>query len=263
MRPFTVTAPTATLSAFRDGEGTPLLLVMGVAGHHRVWGLDFLDRLTEQHDVVMYDQRGIGASSWVDEPFTLDDLAADALAVMDEVGWDDAHVVGFSMGGAIAQLLALDHPARVRTLTLIGTWGDSDHVWGDKIGLLAGAGRAEDTATAERMLFEANVSPAFAADARQRWRFTGAAASVKVPGPVVGMQMTAAAVHDVSRRLGSLDVPTLVVHGTQDGIIRTAAGERLAAAIPDARLLLLEGAGHHVAWERPEETASAVLAHTG
>lgn len=262
MTPFTVTAPTATLSAFRGGEGTPLLLIMGVAGHHDVWGPEFVDRLLERHDVVVYDHRGIGASSWVAEQFALDDLVDDALAVMDAAGWDDAHVLGFSMGGAVAQLLTLDHPERVRTLTLVGTWGDTDHVWGDKMGLLAGAGQAADTATAQRMLFTANVSDAFAVDDQRLDAFTTAAESVRVPGPVVVMQMTAAAVHDVVDRLGSLDVPTLVVHGTEDGIIRTSAGERLAAAIPGARLLTLDGVGHHVAWEAPKPAATAVLAHT-
>src|SRR5690349_8339358 len=100
MTPFSVTAPSATISAFRGGEGSPLLLLMGVAGHHAAWGPRFVDRLMEHHDVVVYDHRGIGESGRVDEPFTEDDLVDDALAVMDAAGWDDAHLVGFSMGGA-------------------------------------------------------------------------------------------------------------------------------------------------------------------
>lgn len=263
MTPFSVTAPSATLSAFRGGEGSPLLLLMGVAGHHAAWGPRFVDRLMEHHDVVVYDHRGIGESGRVDEPFTEDDLVDDALAVMDAAGWDDAHLVGFSMGGAIAQSLVLREPARARTLTLIGTWADTDDVWGDQIASLAQAGEAPDRETALRMMFEGNVSAAFANEPGRFEEFAEAAASVKVPTPVVLHQMGAVGGHDVRDRLGEIDVPTLVVHGENDGIIRFAAGQRLAEGIPGARFEPMLGRGHHVAWEAGDQVADLVLAHTG
>lgn len=249
------------LAYVRRGEGPPLLLVMGVAGHHRMWGEEFLAALAEQFDVVAFDNRGIGESFRAASGFTLDDLAADAVAVMDHVGWDSAHVVGISMGGAIAQLVALDHPARVRTLTLGCTWAEGSDAWAPGVGKLAEAATSGDAATAARLMFEANVSPGFAAESGHFKEFTEIAGSVKVPGPVVLMQMNAAIAHDTTSRLGSLERPTLVVHGTADDVIKHEAGERLAAAIPGATLDLWDGVGHLFFWEQPQRAADAIAAH--
>lgn len=233
---------------------------MGVAGHHQVWGPRFVDRLAAEYDVVLYDHRGIGASSRA-EGFTLADLVSDAAAVLDWAGIADAHVLGFSMGGAIAQHLALDHPERVRSLTLVGTWADPENVWGEGVITLAGAGQAADPETAVWMMFEANVSRDFAAVDAHFPPFRDAAMAVKVPTPVVTQQMAAVSEHDVLARLPQVTAPTLVVHGTQDAVINASAGERLAGAVPDAHLELWPGIGHHVPWEAPDRLADAVLRH--
>jgi 3-oxoadipate enol-lactonase len=254
--------PAGPLSYLRRGEqGAPrLLLVMGVAGHHRMWGDPFLDALAGRFDVVALDNRGIGESHRAEPGFTVADMAADAVAVLDHVGWDAAHVCGISMGGVIAQELGLTHPDRVRSLVLGCTFPDPD-AWGPAIGKLADAARSGDALTAARLMFEANVSPGFAATEGRLEEFAAAAGAVKVPGPVVMMQMHAAAVHDARDRLGSLDVPTLVVHGTEDEVILPGAGERLAALVPRARMAWVEGAGHLYFWERPQESARLVVEH--
>lgn len=244
-----------------DGGGEPLLLVMGVAGHHRIWGDPFLAALADRFDVVAFDHRGIGASVRAEGAFTLTDLAADAAAVMDSVGWEDAHVVGISMGGAIAQTLVLSAPERVRSLTLGCTWPDPDDVWAPGVGKLADAAMSGDAAVAARLMFEANVSPTFATGPGRFEEFAEIAGSVKVPAPVVMMQMQAAMVHDTTARLAGVTVPTLVVHGTADDIIKVEAGQRLASAIPGARLELMEGVGHLFFWEQPERVAALVIAH--
>jgi pimeloyl-ACP methyl ester carboxylesterase len=110
-------------------------------------------------------------------------------------------------------------------------------------------------------MFAANVSPAFAAKPGRFEEFAEVAGSVKVPGPVVLLQMNAAVVHDSTSRLGELTMPTLVLHGTADDVIKHEAGERLAAAIPGARLELWEGVRHLFFWEQPERAAAAVTAH--
>ncbi|HEX4427873.1 MAG TPA: alpha/beta hydrolase, partial [Frankiaceae bacterium] len=102
----------------RSGAGEPLLLIQGMSGTHLSWGEPFLSRLETDFDCVVFDNRGIGNSGAIDAQFTIADLAADALAVMDAAGLETAHVLGISMGGMTAQELALAHPDRLRTLTL-------------------------------------------------------------------------------------------------------------------------------------------------
>src|SRR5829696_1186069 len=102
----------------RQGHGEPLLLIQGMAGHHQMWGEPFLDQLRRHFDVVAYDHRGIGGSDWAQAPFTTGELAADAAALIGVMGWEHTHVLGISLGGMVAQELALRHPRRVRTLTL-------------------------------------------------------------------------------------------------------------------------------------------------
>lgn len=253
--------PAGPLAYVRQGSGDPLLLVMGVAGHHRMWGQPLLDRLAERFDVVAFDHRGIGESHVAEAGFTIGDLADDAAAVLDHLGWDSAHVMGISMGGAVAQELALTHPERVRRLVLGCTWPDPEDAWAPGVGKLAEAVASGDPVVAARLMFEANVSPGFAAGPGRFEEFTTEAAAATVPGPVVLMQMQAAATYDAKARLGGLSAPTLVIHGTADDVIRTSAGERLAALVPGAEIDLWEGAGHLFFWEQPDRAAERITAH--
>ena len=257
---FTAHSADAQIACYRRGSGAPILLIQGVAGHHRVWGERFVSRLANELDVITYDHRGIGDSTAPAE-FTLDDLVADAVAVLDWAGISDAHVLGFSMGGTIAQRLAIEHPERVRSLTLVGTWADTDNVFGEGVLSFAAAGQAADLDTATFIMFEANVSAPYAAVGANFRPFRDAALSVRVPTPVVMQQVVATAAHNVINRLGSVTVPTLVVHGTQDAIINVAAGERIAGAIPGAHLELWPGLAHNLSWEVGDRLADAVLKH--
>lgn len=261
--------PAGPLAYRRRGAGEPLLLIMGVAGHHGMWGEPFLARLAEHFDVVAFDQRGIGDSARADEPFTLSELAQDAVSVLDHLGWAHAHVLGISLGGMVAQHLVLDRPERVRTLVLGCTQADLTTT-GPAVMTLAGVAASSDQgdvddeaqkSEAARQLFGANVSPAFAAGPGRLQAFTETALSVRVPAPVVQLQLQASAAHDTVARLAEVAVPTLVLHGTEDEIILPAGGERLAELIPDARLELLDGHGHLFFWEAPDLAAEAVVRH--
>jgi pimeloyl-ACP methyl ester carboxylesterase len=102
----------------RAGEGEPLLMIQGMSGTHVAWGEPFLAPLRESFDVIAFDNRGIGLSAPIDGAFTIVEMAEDAAGLMNELGVESAHVVGISMGGMIAQELALAQPDRLRSLTL-------------------------------------------------------------------------------------------------------------------------------------------------
>src|SRR5918997_348105 len=115
--------PTANVNGqelhyLQRGEGEPLLLIQGMSGTHLSWGDEFLEALEPEFSLTYFDNRGAGKSSRVDDPFSIEDMADDAAGLLDAVGIERAHVLGISMGGMIAQQLALKHPERLRTLTL-------------------------------------------------------------------------------------------------------------------------------------------------
>jgi 3-oxoadipate enol-lactonase len=247
---------TGRLHYVRRGSGAPLLLIQGMAAHHRMWGEGFLDRLAAECDVVAYDHRGIGDSTDVPGELSVRDLAADARALLDELGWPTAHVLGISLGGMVAQELALDHPDRITTLALGCSYAGGAGSTLEAPGPVAML-QAMNTGDAEasiRAAYHANLSATYTADDAHYAPFKAAALAVRVPVPVVMRQAQAAFAHDTSHRLQELRVPTLVLHGTTDQMIVSSNGELLAKLIPDARLHLFAGVGHLFWWERPDET---------
>lgn len=248
----------------RRGRGEPLLLIMGMAGHHRLWGEPFVELLAAEHDVIAYDHRGIGDSGRVDELFTIAELAEDAARLLDALGVDSAHVVGISMGGMVAQELTLRHPGRVRTLVLGCTYAGPGGGSLDSPGVrrMAGAWRDGDREVALRAGFDANVSAVFAAGVGRYDLFRTATLAAKVPLPVVMMQLNAVVAHDAAERLRTVTTPTLVVHGTVDEMLPHLNGEHIASLIPGATLATMDGVGHLFFWEQPERSAELVLEHT-
>ena len=248
----------------RSGAGEPLLLIQGMSGTHLSWGEPFATDLARDFDTVAYDHRGIGRSDRVDEPFTIAELAQDAAGLLDELGWESAHVLGISMGGMVAQELALRHPQRIRTLALGCTYcGGPGSALSPQstlerltAGMLSG-----DRELAIRTAFEVNVSAAFAAQEGAYDLFRAMAKSLPAPVPVIVLQMQAIAGHDTSARLPSLALPTLVVHGDEDQMLPVQNGRLIASLIPDAELEILAGVGHMFWWEQPVRAAELVRAH--
>jgi pimeloyl-ACP methyl ester carboxylesterase len=248
----------------RSGSGPPLLLIMGMSGTALHWGDAFLGALRRDFEVIAYDHRGVGASSRLEGALTITQLARDAAGLLGALGLAQAHVLGISMGGMVAQELALAHPERMRTLTLGCTYcggpGSSltdPEVWRG----LAEAMMSGDRERALRAAFAANVSPAVAADGEAYARFRAIAERRAVAVPVIMAQLQACAAHDTYARLPRLQMPTLVVHGTLDRVLPFSNGELIASRIAGARLEPLEGVGHMFFWEQPEHSAELLGAH--
>jgi 3-oxoadipate enol-lactonase len=247
----------------RRGSGEPLLLVQGMAGHHRIWGEPLVAGLADSFDVLVYDHRGVGESTDVDGAFRVADLAADAAALLDSVGWSSAHVFGISLGGAVAQEFALTYPERVRALVLGCTWPGGAGTRLDAPGpmsMLQAMGTG-DRELAIRAGFEANLSPTYASDEARFENFREQSLAVRLPVSTIMRQAQAAALHDASARLGSITAPTLVLHGTADDMVRHSNGELLASLIPNAVLHSFDGAGHLFWWEYPDETIQLITEH--
>lgn len=253
-----------TLEYHRRGEGEPLLLIQGLSGTHASWGDAFLHALGPDLELVTYDHRGIGGSGPIDGPFTIADLAADAVALLDALGIESAHVLGISMGGMVAQDLVLARPERVRTLTLGCTYAGgprSQITEPATIQRLLAAQATGDPEVILRAGFEINVSPAYAAQPGAWEAFRAAALSVRAPLPVIFEQMRATATHDTSARLGEVRAPTLVVHGDLDAMLTVENGRVIAELIPQARLEIFEGVGHLFWLERSQEAGRLIGDH--
>jgi len=254
------------LHVARRGSGEPLLLIMGLAGTHVSWGDPFLSQLEDGFDCIAFDNRGIGFSPKISEPFTLLDLADDAAGVLDRFELESAHVLGISMGGMIAQELALAHPQRIRSLTLGCTYsgGPGSALMAPADGQRLMAGWASgDRELALRTGYELNVSAAFAQVEANYAPFREMALSVPARLPTMMLQVQAISGHDTQSRLGQISNPTLVIHGTEDQMVPFHNGELIASKIPGARLEAMEGVGHMFWWERPDQSAALLREHAG
>jgi 3-oxoadipate enol-lactonase len=247
----------------RAGVGEPMLLIQGMSATHLTWGRPFLASLEESFDCIVFDNRGMGRSGEAEMPFTIADLAGDALGVLDALEIERAHVVGISMGGMIAQELVLAHPDRIRTLTLGATYcgGPEGKLMDpEDVQRLGAAFAARDPEGVRRVMWEINLSPSFREDDSRFAAFEEMATALPAPAAVIVQQMRACGAHDTSDRLGQISNPTLVIHGTVDRLLPAVNGHEIASLLP-SRLELLEDTGHMFWWEQPERSASLIRDH--
>jgi 3-oxoadipate enol-lactonase len=247
----------------RAGSGEPLLLIQGMSATHLAWGPEFRGRLEPSFETIAFDNRGMGRSGRAELPFEVADMAADTAALLDALEIESAHVVGISMGGTIAQELALSHPERIRTLTLGATFcggPESILMAPEDLQMLGAAYASGDPVAVLRAMWEINISPGFREDDSRFEAFREMGSQLPAPRPVVMQQMRACASHDTSARLHELSMPTLVIHGTADRLIKIANGEAIARLIP-APIERLEGVGHMFWWEQPQRSAELIREH--
>jgi pimeloyl-ACP methyl ester carboxylesterase len=248
----------ATIAYEIAGEGDPLLLIMGLAADRRMWMLQ-LPVLTPHFRCITFDNRGVGDSLAPPGPFTMEQMAADALAVLDDAGIERAHVLSISMGGAIAQHLALKSPERVRSLVLASTWC-SKNPYTQRI---AAVGREVLRAGGQESITRASMlwlfTPKFILERNAFVQQIEQMALQFATHPeIFERQLDALLEHDLRDRLGSLDVPTRVMCGRRDIMVPPELSEELAAVIPNADLRLIEG-GHAYNLEEFETFNSTVL----
>ena len=246
-------------------DGPPLLLIMGMSGTALHWGEPFLALLREDFDVIAYDHRGVGASSRLEGPVTIRQMADDAAALLGALELDTVHVMGISMGGMVAQELALNHIERLRTLTLGCTYcGGPGSALASQSTMqkLQAAFASGDRAQTLRAGWEINVSPAMAADEKAYAAFLEIGNRRPVAVPVILQQLQACAGHDTYDRLPALgELPTLVIHGTADELLPVQNGRLIASRIQGSQLEIFDGVGHMFVWERPEAAADLVREH--
>lgn len=254
-----------------DG-GRPLLLLMGVGMQMLLWHDDFCHALVHKgFQVVRMDNRDVGLSSHLThlgEPGVLDmvvrpqraaryslaDMAGDAVAVLDDMGWDTAHIAGGSLGGMIAQTIAIEHPRRVRSLTSImsspsARIGRATIRTSLKVAnlLQQPIGSPEEAGQQLLAMYELIGTPAENYPLDVQWlQHVGALSYQRAYDPAGKLRQQAAmlAAPNRTRALRELRVPALVLHGSADPMIRPAGGLATARAIPDAKAVIMPGVGH-------------------
>jgi pimeloyl-ACP methyl ester carboxylesterase len=255
---YTITGPVEPVD-----DPQTLLMIMGLAGSGAMW-FRLLPHMARRYRTITFDNRGTGGSSPAHAPLTMHAMARDALAVLDAAGESSAHVIGVSMGGMIAQHLALDHRDRVRSLVL-GCTTPGGRRQRPNLRLVSASllrpliGPSNTFSLIAPALYSPRSRAENPERVRQDMRIR-ASDRVKALTPV--LQSAAIAAHDTRSRLHELEgLPTLVIHGLDDMLIPPAHGRELAGLIPGARLVELPGAGHLLATDAEHEVAAALIGH--
>ncbi len=259
---YTVNGVSLAAAEVGNPEGEPVLLVMGLGSSYLLWGDPLIDGLVASgHRVVLFDNRDVGASQRMDhlgEPviwweliksklgfsvntaYELTDMAEDAVSLLDQLGIEKAHVVGASMGGMIAQIIAYEHPERVETLTSIMSTSGAPHL-------------PEPTEEALESLETATYSSdeqLKATNARGFW-----------PQGVPRQLMAIFAAGDRSERLKTINANTLVLHGRDDGLLPLEHGQYTHELIPDSTLVIYDGMGHNLPAQVVPKMVSDITQH--
>ncbi|HEV7858869.1 MAG TPA: alpha/beta fold hydrolase [Pyrinomonadaceae bacterium] len=252
-----VTSDGAKIYWREEGTGEPLVLIMGLGCSSDLWHRT-APELSLKYRTILFDNRGVGRSDVPPGPYSISTMAGDVAAVLDAAGVESAHVFGYSMGGMIAQELALQHPLRMRSLILGGTNCGGGHA-------VLAAPEVLNT------LMARVVDPVEAFWAMAPYLYDASTPRAKLEedlearGPTFPTlegylaQLQAVMGWESHDRLNSLKVPTLVIHGETDQLIPAQNAEILAKEIPGAKLIKIAGAGHILLTDKSQAANEAIL----
>ena len=228
---------------------TPVLMIQGLGASKNAWNLQRIAMAT-RFRIISFDNRGAGRSDKPEEPFTLEQMADDAIAVLDAAGIDTAHVVGASMGGVISQIVAVKFPHRVRSLTLVCT-ACRNHPWRQEL-LQTWAKTAAD----KGMIEVGKVAAQWVMSPRSFRRLVPAFTWM---GPLAALRPRHSFVsqidailntrEDLVDQLSTITAPTMVIVGNQDILTPRGDSEEIAERIPNAELVVIAGAAHGLMME--------------
>jgi pimeloyl-ACP methyl ester carboxylesterase len=279
---------------FGDSSASPLLLIMGLGAQMVLWDEEFCEQLAAKgHYVIRFDNRDVGLSTKFDEagipnvveamnsvmsgekissPYSLNDMADDAVGLLDALNIDKAHICGASMGGMIAQTIATRHPNRVLSLTsIMSSTGDRSLPQGkpDAMAVLFTPAPQEREASIEHAVkvWKTIAGPGFPLD-EERIRNRATLSYDRCFNPAgLARQLVAIMAHgDRTEALDSVSAPTLVIHAADDPLVPVECGKATAEAIPGAELLIIDGMGHDLplgAWPQIVDAINANAQKSG
>ena len=272
---------------FGEPKSPPLLLIIGFGSQLIFWGDELCEQLAQRgHYVIRFDNRDVGLSSKLEEagvpnigallrgetiniPYTIEDMADDAVGLIDALGIEKAHICGMSMGGMIAQTVAINHPRRVLSLiSIYSTTGNPElpPPTPEAMEILLTPPPVEREANIEHTikLFRTIAGPGFPFD--EEWHRKLAAQAYDRAFYLQGVARQFVAIWTQKNRkpaLASVSVPTLVIHGSDDPLVPVEGGKDTAEAVPEAELIIIEGMGHDLphggAWP---QIIDAIVDHT-
>jgi len=276
-----------TLEYEVHGDGDPLLPVMGLGGQLVAWPATFVAGLVDRgFKVITFDNRDIGLSTKIDaapptktqsamfsisrrfakSAYLLSDMAKDAVGLLDALNIERAHVVGMSMGGMIAQTMAIEHPSRVRSLTSIMSTTGNPRVGRPKTSVLLRAGKLTRGSKETFPERQAALFKLFSGSLYDELEIREVAKlSVErnfTPDGTARQMAAIMASPDRTPLLKKLNVPTLVVHGLEDGLVQPSGGYATTKAIPGARLLAFPDMGHNLPQARIPEILDEIKRNT-
>jgi len=248
--------------------GSPLLMINGLGSNLRNWSPELIRLLSAQHVIIIFDNRGAGQSDKPTTPFTMTDFASDAIGVLDSLMIDRTHVFGISMGGMIAQHVALNYPMRVQSLTLTSTTSVWDHpkfvAPSQEVLMQLAKPASGDQAQDIRDGWWISYTPEFI-ESHGNWLEQELQKSLSVnypemPDYAFKLQMDAVLnSHNTYDMLSQIVCPTLVQTGTEDVLIPPENSRILAEGLPNAQLIEYPGYGHDMLGPCEEQAAQNIL----
>lgn len=232
-----------------QGEGDPLLLIMGLSFSLLDWGTKLPELLAQHYKVILFDNRDAGETSRSNKPYTIEQMAADAAGLLDALEESNVHVFGVSMGGMIAQYFALNHSDKLNKLILGCTMaGGNCSKWGAFSNLF------------NNNILELLFTPEFIEQHQSELaNFFQTTTPFHSKGEALARQFFAMRGHDTCNMLGKIAAPTLIMTGDRDQLIPWENSDILTQKIPEAKQVIINNAAHAFCYSHPEATATAII----